>query len=137
MGCLSRFQSCRAADGHRFDVRSEPAMAQSGCARPGAAGGFAGPAPDIDGNLSGGIVGGALSALPPPRVLARAVVLCDPALYLHFLYSLLGSDAGSALVLARAVERPLGRRNERGDDRADTSGLRGARCETALRPRVP
>src|SRR5262245_40628547 len=134
---FSRFQPGCAPGGHWVDVRAEPALAKSGCACLGAAGTFAGPASDIDGDLSGRIVGVALSALPSPRVFARTLVPCDPALCLHLLHSLLGSVAGTAVVLARARERSLDRRYERGDDRADTSGLRGVLFEIALRPAVP
>ena len=75
----------------------------------------------VDAHLSGGIVGDALSALPPSRVFAGAIVPRNSTIRLHILHSFRADNARS-LVHARAHERPFDRHDERGDDRTGPGG---------------
>ena len=64
---------------------AQSAVAQSRRAGSGDPGAFAAAASCFDAGLSGGVVGVALSALPPSRVFARAVLPRDDLVHLHIL----------------------------------------------------
>ena len=129
---ISRLQSVFAAGRHRLSVCAESPVAQPGRARFGDPGVAAGAAPRFDAGLSGGVVGIALSALPPPRIFARAVVSRDHAIRLHLLHSLQRIDARSTVVRTCPGECSLDRDDERGDDRADPGRVRAARLQIAF-----
>src|SRR5262245_41717515 len=123
MGPLARFQPVFSVHWHWLAVPAESAVAQPRSVGLGNPSAPASTAPCVDAGLSDGIVGNALSALPPSRIFAGTLVPRNDVVSLLIIYSPQRIRSVSALVRARARKCSFDRRDECSNHRIDPGGI--------------